>query len=49
MVDLSGAFRIRDPELHRRWYPKVPRTDDLADRFVYGVPSWSATSSSGPR
>ncbi|MFJ4675551.1 MULTISPECIES: N-acetyl-gamma-glutamyl-phosphate reductase [unclassified Kitasatospora] len=38
VVDLSGAFRIRDPELHRRWYPKVPRTDDLADRFVYGVP-----------
>ncbi|WP_344559760.1 N-acetyl-gamma-glutamyl-phosphate reductase, partial [Kitasatospora saccharophila] len=32
------AFRIRDPEVHRRWYPKARRTEELADRFVYGVP-----------
>ncbi|WP_328315727.1 N-acetyl-gamma-glutamyl-phosphate reductase [Streptomyces sp. NBC_00388] len=38
IVDLSGAFRIRTPELHDRWYPKVKRRADLADRFVYGVP-----------
>ncbi|MDT9682275.1 N-acetyl-gamma-glutamyl-phosphate reductase [Streptomyces sp. TRM76323] len=38
VVDLSGAFRIRTPELHDRWYPKVRRRADLADRFVYGVP-----------
>ncbi|WP_037908615.1 N-acetyl-gamma-glutamyl-phosphate reductase [Actinacidiphila yeochonensis] len=38
VVDLSGAFRIRTPELHRRWYPKAERTTELADRFVYGVP-----------
>lgn len=38
IVDLSGAFRIRTPELHARWYPKVQRTTELADRFVYGVP-----------
>jgi N-acetyl-gamma-glutamyl-phosphate reductase/N-acetyl-gamma-glutamyl-phosphate/LysW-gamma-L-alpha-aminoadipyl-6-phosphate reductase len=38
VVDLSGAFRIRTPELHERWYPKVQRTAELADRFVYGVP-----------
>ncbi|MBC7306829.1 MAG: N-acetyl-gamma-glutamyl-phosphate reductase, partial [Dietzia sp.] len=38
VVDLSGAFRIRTPELHDRWYPKVERRADLADRFVYGVP-----------
>ncbi|MFJ3793284.1 N-acetyl-gamma-glutamyl-phosphate reductase [Kitasatospora sp. NPDC090091] len=38
IVDLSGAYRIRTPELHDRWYPKVKRTTDLADRFVYGVP-----------
>ncbi|MGW4809552.1 N-acetyl-gamma-glutamyl-phosphate reductase, partial [Kitasatospora sp. NPDC004272] len=38
VVDLSGAFRIRDFELHRRWYPKVRRVEELADRFVYGVP-----------
>lgn len=38
LIDLSGAFRIRDPGLHRRWYPAVQRPDGLADRFVYGVP-----------
>ncbi|MET8110993.1 N-acetyl-gamma-glutamyl-phosphate reductase [Streptomyces prasinus] len=38
VVDLSGAFRIRTRELHERWYPKVDRRTDLADRFVYGVP-----------
>ncbi|MBU6530633.1 N-acetyl-gamma-glutamyl-phosphate reductase [Streptomyces mayonensis] len=38
IVDLSGAFRIRTLELHDRWYPKVRRRTDLADRFVYGVP-----------
>ncbi|MFD4572820.1 N-acetyl-gamma-glutamyl-phosphate reductase [Streptomyces sp. NPDC058417] len=38
VVDLSGAFRIRSPALHRRWYPGVERATDLADRFVYGVP-----------
>ena len=38
VIDLSGAFRIRTPELHERWYPKAPRTAELAERFVYGVP-----------
>ncbi|MGY1456516.1 N-acetyl-gamma-glutamyl-phosphate reductase [Streptomyces sp. SS8] len=38
VIDLSGAFRIRTPELHDRWYPKAKRRADLADRFVYGVP-----------
>ncbi|MGK5732012.1 N-acetyl-gamma-glutamyl-phosphate reductase [Streptomyces sp. URMC 124] len=38
VIDLSGAFRIRTPGLHRRWYPQVERHAELADRFVYGVP-----------
>ncbi|MDT0615377.1 N-acetyl-gamma-glutamyl-phosphate reductase [Streptomyces lancefieldiae] len=38
VIDLSGAFRIRTPELHDRWYPQVARSTELADRFVYGVP-----------
>lgn len=38
VIDLSGAFRIRTPEVHARWYPKVTRSTELADRFVYGVP-----------
>ncbi|SFD84910.1 N-acetyl-gamma-glutamyl-phosphate reductase [Actinopolyspora alba] len=38
VIDLSGAFRIRDSELHQRWYPSVERSTELADRVVYGVP-----------
>jgi N-acetyl-gamma-glutamyl-phosphate/LysW-gamma-L-alpha-aminoadipyl-6-phosphate reductase len=38
VIDLSGAFRIRSTDLHERWYPKVRRQPELADRFVYGVP-----------
>ncbi|MFJ4771185.1 N-acetyl-gamma-glutamyl-phosphate reductase [Streptomyces uncialis] len=38
VIDLSGAFRIRTPALHDRWYPKVSRSPELAERFVYGVP-----------
>jgi len=38
LIDLSGAFRIRDQRNHEHWYPKVERTEDLVDGFVYGVP-----------
>jgi len=38
VVDLSGAFRLRSPVAHHRWYPSVSRPDGLAERFVYGVP-----------
>lgn len=27
VFDLSGAFRLRDPELRRRWYPASPDVD----------------------
>ena len=34
VFDLSGTFRLRDPEQRRRWYPTTP---DLADPPVYGL------------
>src|SRR4029079_8758124 len=34
VFDLSGAFRLRDAALRRRWYPKTP---DTADAVVYGL------------
>lgn len=49
IVDLSGAFRIRTPALHRRWYPKVARRTDIADRFVYGVPELVGDQMAGAR
>src|SRR3954471_17135726 len=34
VFDLSGAFRLRDADLRRRWYPKTPET---APSVVYGL------------
>ena len=34
VFDLSGTFRLRDPEQRRRWYPATP---DLAEPAVYGL------------
>jgi N-acetyl-gamma-glutamyl-phosphate reductase len=34
VFDLSGAFRLRDAELRRRWYPKTPET---SRPIVYGL------------
>ncbi len=35
IVDLSGAFRLRDSEERRRWYPDTP---DLPGSVTYGLP-----------
>ena len=34
VFDLSGAFRLRDPEHRRRWYPHSP---DLSVEVAYGL------------
>ena len=34
VFDLSGAFRLRDVENRRRWYPETPQLESLA---VYGL------------
>ena len=34
VFDLSGAFRLRDADLRRRWYPRTP---DSAQAVVYGL------------
>ena len=34
IVDLSGAFRLRDEATRRRWYPETPQLDDAP---VYGL------------
>ena len=37
VFDLSGAFRLRDAEARRRWYPGTP---DLETPAVYGLAEW---------
>jgi N-acetyl-gamma-glutamyl-phosphate reductase len=38
VVDLSGAFRLRDPHARHRWYPHSP--DPLPAGTLYGLPEF---------
>jgi N-acetyl-gamma-glutamyl-phosphate/LysW-gamma-L-alpha-aminoadipyl-6-phosphate reductase len=38
LVDLSGDFRLRDPERFARWYGREHERPDWLARFVYGLP-----------
>jgi len=37
IIDLSGDFRLRDPDDYLKWYGKVHPSPQLLDRFVYGI------------
>jgi N-acetyl-gamma-glutamyl-phosphate reductase len=38
IIDMSGAFRIRDPDAYARYYGGPHPRSDLLERFVYGLP-----------
>ncbi len=38
VVDLSPAYRVRDLDLHRQWYPDVERDEEIAAEAVYALP-----------
>jgi N-acetyl-gamma-glutamyl-phosphate/LysW-gamma-L-alpha-aminoadipyl-6-phosphate reductase len=38
LVDLSGDFRLRDPQRFARWYGREHGRTDWLARFVYGLP-----------
>jgi len=38
VVDLSGAFRFREPETFSRWYKLPPPDENSAREAVYGLP-----------
>lgn len=38
VLDLSGAFRLGDPESYRRYYGEPHARPDLLGEFVYGLP-----------
>ncbi len=42
IVDLSPAYRVLDPELHRKWYPDVERDEEVAAAAAYGLPELTA-------
>lgn len=37
VIDLSGAFRFRDPHIFEHWYKKTGTDGALAERAVYGL------------
>jgi N-acetyl-gamma-glutamyl-phosphate/LysW-gamma-L-alpha-aminoadipyl-6-phosphate reductase len=47
VVDLSPAFRIAHPAVHRRWYPGVARP--AATEAVYGLPEAGRAGLAGAR
>ncbi|GCE27404.1 N-acetyl-gamma-glutamyl-phosphate reductase [Dictyobacter alpinus] len=38
VIDLSGDFRLRSPELYQRWYGHQHPASDLLPKAVYGLP-----------
>ncbi|MGH9746015.1 MAG: N-acetyl-gamma-glutamyl-phosphate reductase [Candidatus Acidiferrales bacterium] len=38
IVDLSGAFRFREPETFERWYKLEPAASEILGEAVYGLP-----------
>jgi N-acetyl-gamma-glutamyl-phosphate reductase len=38
VIDLSGAFRFRDPETFARWYKLPEPAEEMTKRAVYGLP-----------
>ena len=48
VIDLSGAFRLREPEDYSRWYGFRHPAPDLLSEAVYGLTEW-ATELAGAR
>ena len=44
IVDLSGAFRFREPETFERWYKLRPAAREILHEAVYGLPELYAKS-----
>ena len=40
VIDLSGAFRLRTPEVYTRWYKEPPIPANLLAEAVYGLPEF---------
>jgi N-acetyl-gamma-glutamyl-phosphate/LysW-gamma-L-alpha-aminoadipyl-6-phosphate reductase len=38
IIDLSADFRLKDPEVYRKWYGEPHIAPDWLGRFVYGLP-----------
>ena len=49
VIDLSGAFRLRDPETYARWYGQAHTCSALLAEAVYGLPEFYRDRIGGAR
>jgi N-acetyl-gamma-glutamyl-phosphate reductase len=49
VIDVSGAFRLRDAALYPVWYGFAHPAPELLDEAVYGLPEWCGEELSGAR
>ena len=49
VIDLSGDFRLRDPEVYARYYHTAHPRPDLLGSFVYGLPELNREQLAGAR
>lgn len=49
VIDLSADFRLRDPELYRRWYGQEHACPEILSEAVYGLPEMNRSAIRGAR
>ena len=49
VIDLSADFRLKDPEVYRRWYKAAHPRPELLPEAVYGLPELHAQEVRGAR
>ncbi len=49
VVDLSGGFRLRHPDLHERWYGEPHGDPGLLESVIYGLPEFYREQVRGSR
>jgi N-acetyl-gamma-glutamyl-phosphate reductase len=49
VIDLSGAFRLRDMETFSQWYPEPHTAPELLAKAVYGLPEFNREEIRGAR
>jgi N-acetyl-gamma-glutamyl-phosphate reductase len=49
LLDLSGDFRLKDPEVFAKAYGRVHPSPERLGQFVYGLPEWNREALKGAR
>ncbi len=41
LIDLSGDFRLKNPDSYETWYKKTPPPPEIVEASVYGLTEWN--------